>query len=216
MRDVIGPLLRILVVGLVLLVGAILLVPRPGTPPPAQATEYPEPLSVPTIELIDDSGKPFRTAELEGQFTLLFFGFTHCPDICPLSLQVLAVAVDRLRASRPRAVPDVVLVSVDPQRDSPDRLRQYLDNFDPSFRGVTGEAEALQPLLGAFGITVMRQPLAGDNYNMTHNPQVFVIGPEAQLIAILSRAEDPEIVAQDFLRIRERHLSGSAGTRRAR
>lgn len=211
----IGPLLRILVVGLVLLVAAMFLLPRPTVPPPELATELPDPLPVPMLELVNDAGGAFRTADLEQKFTLVFFGFTHCPDICPLSLQVLATAVDRLEENQPNLVPDVMLVSVDPDRDDPDRLRDYLDNFDPAFRGVTGRESALDPLIRTFGISVMRQELPGGSYNMTHNPQVFVIGPGAELIAIMSKAEDAEVLARDFLRIRQRYLSGAVRSNRS-
>jgi len=208
-------MLRILVVGLVLLVAAFVMQPRQSVPPPELATEYPDPLPVPSVELTDDTGGVYRTEDLEQRFTLMFFGFTHCPDVCPLSMQVLAAAIDTIEANQPNLVPDVVLVSVDPARDSPSRMREYLDNFDPAFRGVTGANGRLDPLLDAFGITVMRQALAGNNYNMTHNAQVFVIGPQAQLIAIMSKAEDARLVASDFLKIRQRFLSGAVRNNRS-
>ncbi len=204
--------MRILIPALVLLVAATIWLVRVDVPPPELATEYPEARMLPEVELTDDTGARFRKSDLQDRFTLMFFGFTHCPDICPLSLQVLAAARASLRETAPGAVPDVVLVSVDSERDTPQRLREYLDNFDSQFIGVTAPRSGLDPLLQQFGVTVMRQELAGDNYNMTHNPQVFVIGPNADLIAIMSRAENPATVAQDYLRIRQRYLNGSIGT----
>jgi protein SCO1/2 len=216
MRYVIGPMLRILVVGLVLLVAIALWLPRPSMPPPEQATELPEPLPLPAFSLTSDAGRAFTPADLEQRFTLMFFGFTHCPDVCPLSLQVLAEAARSLRARIGESAPEVVLVSVDPDRDTPERLREYLDHFDSEFIGVTGPRASLDPLIGAFGVTVMRQELPGENYNMTHNPQVFVIGPEAALIAIMSKAENPELVASDFLRIRDRYRKNAVRPAAAR
>lgn len=209
-----GSILRILVPALVVLVAASLFLSRPNVPPPELATELPEPLAVPDMALTDQTGAEFTKADLAGHFTLMFFGYTNCPDVCPLSLQVLATAQKSMRESRPaRQLPEVLLVSVDPKRDSPERLREYLAYFDSSFVGVTGSDDNLAPLLARFGVSVMRQELAGEAYTMTHSAQVFVIGPRAELIAILGKAEKPATVAQDYFRIRERYLNGSIGTR---
>lgn len=187
------------------------LFPNASVPPPENATEYAQPLDLPELDLLSHREMRFGRPDLVGRFTLMFFGFTHCPDICPLSLQVLAAAVDSIRTGQPGAEPQVVLISVDPDRDSPARLADYLANFDSEFIGATASNGGLEPLLRRFGVTVMRQALGGANYSMTHNPQVFVIGPEAQLIAIISNAEDPELVVRDYLRIRSRYLSGRSG-----
>ena len=186
--------------------------PRGAVPPPEAATELPSALALPDVALIDEHGAPFRTADLAGQYSLLFFGFTYCPDVCPLSMQVLAQALDRLEESNIRTLPTVVLISVDPARDTPDRLTRYLDNFDPAFIGATASDRELEPLLRTLGVTVMKHAMPGDGYNMTHNPQVFVLGPDADVIAIMSKADDPEAVVRDFLRIRQRHARGLLGS----
>jgi len=207
----VGGMLRILIPSLLLLVAAMLWFARVDVPPPELATELAAPRELPELTLTDHDGRSFGTADFEGGFTLMFFGFTNCPDICPISLQVLATAVRAMREKAIEPLPDVVLVSVDPARDSPERLREYLAHFDPGFIGVTGPRENLAPLLEQFGVTVMRQSLAGENYNMTHSPQVFVIGPRAELIAIMRRAENADDVVRDYLRIRQRYSNGSLG-----
>jgi protein SCO1/2 len=197
-------MLRILVVGLVLLVGAMLLLPRgaPPVPAPTVATALPEPRPLPDIELVDTAGRPFGVADLRGEFSLLFFGFTHCPDICPLTLQVLAAARDRLSDA---TAPRVVFVSVDPYRDTPERIRDYLANFDPDFVGVTGSDEALAPWIQALGVTVHKNERDGEHYNVTHNGTIYVINPDAELIGIFGgTSHEAETVATDFARLRAR------------
>ena len=194
--------------GFAALVGALFVAACSQTPPPAPvaATLLGPPLALPEVALTDKSGEAFTTGRLNGQFNLLFFGFTHCPDICPLTLAVLA----RMGAewSTPHIdVPQVVFVSVDPARDDPERIDSYLDHFDPAFQGVTGPREAMDPWLKALGVAVHVDPHAeGEPYTVTHNSTVFVVGPGAELIAVFSPPHDPAVIAADFLRIREHYL----------
>ena len=206
-------LLRVILVALVLLVAAMMFLPRQAVPPPSAATELPQPLDLPAVAFTDELGAPFTTADLGGEFSLVFFGFTNCPDICPLTMQVLAAAQASLRERGQRFVPRVVLVSVDPDRDDAERLRAYVTAFDPEFKGITAPTQDLAPLLAKLGVVVMRHEHAGGSYSMTHNPQVFVTSPAGQVVAILSKAEDAETVATDFLRIRQRFINGTIGQR---
>jgi protein SCO1/2 len=203
-------MLRVLVVALVLLVAAMLMIPRnrettPGAPGARTqvATVLPQPRPLPDFALTDTSGLEFTRASLRGRHRLLFFGFTHCPDICPLTLQVLATAVDEISARAPELVPEVVFVSVDPRRDTPDRVREYLRNFDAEFRGVVGSDEALEPLIDALGVTVHKVETDGEHYNVVHNGTVFVIDPDAALVAIFGGSSHAaEVMVTDYLRIR--------------
>jgi protein SCO1/2 len=191
------------------MVAAVALMPRRSVPPPEAATEWPQQRALPAVMATDQHGTTISTAELTDRFTLLFFGFTNCPDICPLSMAVLAEANRRLEESR-RTPPRVVLVSVDPQRDTPEVLGDYLERFDSRFIGLTASEPALAPLLEALGVTVMKQPLGERHYTVTHNPQVFVIAPNGNVIATLSRAESADAVVRDYQRIRARFLSGAS------
>ena len=209
-------ILRILIVGLVLLVAATLLLPRGNVPPPDNATELPAPLALPDIEFTDQHGTTVRTQDLAGRFSLVFFGFTHCPDICPLTMQVLARALDRLEAANVRTRPTVVLISVDPARDTSERLGSYLANFHGEFVGLRASEDVLAPLLERLGITVMKHSVAGSSYTVTHNPQVFVMSPKAEVIAIIAKADDPEAIVTDFQRIRQRYARGLLGANNRR
>ncbi len=202
-------LLRILVLGLVLMVAVVALIPRRSIPPPEAATEWPEARALPATQFVDHNGDAFASSQLTGRFTLMFFGFTHCPDICPTSMAVLAQAAGQLRESRV-PVPRVVLVSVDPGRDTPAQLRGYLANFDPEFIGLTTAEDELEPLRTALGVSVMKQSLEGAQYTMTHNPQVYVISPRGDVVATLSSAESADAVVRDYQRIRARFLSGAS------
>ena len=204
-------LLRILVVALIVLVAAMALMPRRSVPPPEAATEWPQQRALPVVQFTDQHGATFSSADLAERFSLLFFGFTNCPDICPTSLAVLAQAMEQLAQSRTPA-PRVVLISVDPDRDTPQALREYLERFDPEFTGLTTSEASLAPLREALGVTVMKQSLGGAQYTVTHNPQVFVVAPNAHVIATISSASDPAAVVRDYRRIRARFLSGAAAS----
>lgn len=201
-------MLRILVLGLIAMVAAVALIPRRTIPPPEAATEWPQPRALPATSFTDHNGNAFASADLTQRFTLMFFGFANCPDICPTSLAVLAQASARLRDSRVPA-PRVVLVSVDPARDTPEVLREYLANFDPEFIGLTTDAAELEAMRRDLGVTVMRQSLGGEQYTMTHNPQVYVLAPSGSVIATLSSATSADEVVRDYQRIRARFLSGA-------
>jgi len=201
-------MLRILVVSLVLLVAAMVMMPRNRETnvqrTAAQAaTVLPQPRPLPEFALTDAAGREFTRASLRGRHRLLFFGFTHCPDICPLTLQVLATVVDEITARAPELAPEVVFVSVDPSRDTPDRIREYLRNFDAQFIGVRGSDEALEPLIQTLGVTVHKVEVDGENYNVVHNGTVFVIDPDAALVAVFGgSSHDAKVMVSDYLRIR--------------
>ncbi|MDE0006603.1 MAG: SCO family protein [Rhodospirillaceae bacterium] len=175
-------------------------------PPPVAATLLEPPLELPEVSLTDKTGETFTTELLNGRFNLLFFGFTHCPDICPLTLAVLARM--GVEWNTPHIdVPQVVFVSVDPARDDAERIDNYLGHFDPAFQGVTGPREAMDPWLKALGVAVHVDPHAeGEPYTVTHNSTVYVVGPGSELIAVFSPPHDSAVIAADFLRIRDHYL----------
>src|SRR5687768_14121154 len=124
-------MLRILVVALVVLVAAMFLLPRGQRgAAPQTATVLPEPRPLPDVRFVDKSGREAHLRDLEGNFTLLFFGFTNCPDVCPLTLSLLAEVRADIASRAPRLIPQVLFVSVDPNRDTPERIAAYLNGFD--------------------------------------------------------------------------------------
>jgi len=198
-------MMRILVVALVVLVAAMVMFPRGDHGALRAATLLPEPRALPEVTLVDSQGQALHLRDLRGRFTLLFFGFTNCPDVCPLTLKALADARAELARRAPRIVPpQVVFVSVDPRRDSAKRIATYVAQFDPTFIGATAPDRALQPLLATLGVTVEKHALGDASYNVMHSATVYVLDPEGQWIAVANGPHDPVVVATDYLKIRQR------------
>jgi protein SCO1 len=199
-----GGLLRVLVVGLVLLVAVMFMVPRAPSPTSA-ATVLTEARALPAVALVDAHGSRLDLDAFRGRFTLLYFGFTQCPDICPLTLKALADARTKVGERAPQAVPQVVFVSVDPERDTPAAIAEYLGHFDAAFVGATGSDSGLAPLVAALGVTVETHHHVDGHYSVTHNDTVYVIGPNAELVAVASGPHDPATLASDYIKILRRY-----------
>ena len=166
------------------------------------ATVLPERRALPEFELRDQNGAPFTRASLEGRTSLVFFGFTHCPDICPATLQQLAVARDRLAATAGGSddtLPEIILISVDPARDTPETLGRYVEYFGDGITGATASPEDLLVLTSALGIFFEPVPTGdGSNYTVNHSTAVLVIDPQARLQAIFSAPHSIEAFVQDL------------------
>jgi protein SCO1/2 len=197
-------MLRILVIALVALVAVMFLLPRPDVPPPIEvATVLDAPRDLPAVALTDADGRPFEIGDLAGRHALVFFGFTNCPDICPITLAVIAEAVDTLREAAPALVPEVLFVSVDPARDSPERIRAYVRGFDESFIGATASEPALEPLLATLHVTVHKEVVDDAVYNVVHNGTIFVLDDAGRWIALFGGSSHrPEIIVGDYLALR--------------
>jgi protein SCO1/2 len=206
-------MLRIVVVFLVVLVAAMFLLPRGQRgAPPQNATELPQATPLADVRFVDKSGSDAHLGDFKGNFTLLFFGFTNCPDVCPLTLAMLAQVRADIARRAPRFTPRVLFVSVDPSRDTPEKISAYLQGFDPEFLGVTAPDAELEPLLKQLGVAVEKQHDhgGGGNYNVVHNSAIYVLDQNAEWIAVSTGPHDPKVFASDFLRIRQRH-AGAGG-----
>jgi protein SCO1 len=186
------------------LILARLLTPARIAPPETErATVLPEPRSLPPLELIDQDGRALPAGFFASHWTLVFFGFTQCPDICPTTLATLAQVRAQLADLPEVARPRVLLVSVDPERDPPERLAAYVRFFDPSFLGATGSAEATAAAAAAFGVPYARVEMPEGGYTMDHGSGLFLVGPGGGLVAYLSAPHEAAIIARDFRRILE-------------
>ncbi len=132
--------------------------------------------------LSDLSGKRFDNTALTGHNSLLFFGFTSCPDVCPTTLAALAP----LLRQPPLPELQVLFVSVDPGRDRPETLRPYLASFDPHIVGLTGSAAALAPLLHSLGAIAERVALPDGSYTMDHTATLYLLDPQGRMTAVFS------------------------------
>jgi protein SCO1/2 len=144
--------------------------PRPGE---LRGSILPEPLLKTDFTLTTTAGEAFDfRAETEGYVTLLFFGYTYCPDICPVHMASIAAVLKKLPPQTARRI-KVVMVSVDPERDTPERFRAWLDNFDRSFIGLTGTPEELATIQQAFYLPVAVRQGEGPDYSVGHSTAVI-------------------------------------------
>src|SRR5215467_8904873 len=129
-----------------------------------------------------------------GAPTLVFFGFTHCPDVCPTTLLKLA----QVRRHTAIAGLRVLFISVDPQRDTPPQLGQYVHAFDPQFQGLTGDPATIKRLAANFGVAMSRVELPGGDYTMDHSAVVFVLDDAARIVAIFTPPFDVAALGADL------------------
>jgi len=153
---------------------------------PASALVLPATNPVPEFSLLNQHGEAVDQAVFEGQWDLVFFGFTHCPDICPTTLQVLASAKKALAENGRQTLPRIVLVSVDPERDTPEILGEYVNYFGQGNLGLTGTLEEIRKLTGGLGIFFEKQPGDGENYAVDHSAAVLVIDPDGRFHSLFS------------------------------
>ncbi len=141
---------------------------------------------MPGFSLLDQASAPVNADTFRGQWDPLFFGFTNCPDICPTTLQTLANARRELAATGATTLPRIVLVSVDPERDTPELLGQYVDYFGEDNLAVTGKLEEIKKLTDALGIYFEKAPTEDGNYGVDHSAAVLVIDPMGEFLALFS------------------------------
>jgi len=165
-----------------LLTGTILTPPRP----------------LPAFTLQDTHRGTSSTASLANHWSVLFFGYTTCPDVCPTTLAQLATTHKLLGNLPIDSQPQFIFVSVDPKRDTVDKLSAYLNYFSPDFIGYTGLQQQIDSLTNSLGVPVMIQLAQDGSYTVDHSASLFVINPQQQLAAILSPPYQPETLAADL------------------
>ncbi len=168
---------------------------------PAQVTKafiIPTPDALPEFALVDQSTAEVTADTFRGQWDLVFFGFTNCPDICPTTLQILANAKRELIDSGAESLPRIVLVSVDPARDTPEVLGQYVEYFGEDILAVTGDLAEIVKLTSALGIYFEKSPTEGENYTVNHSAAVLVINPQAEFAALFSAPHVVENYVHDL------------------
>jgi len=153
------------------------------------------------FSLIDNQGRSFGPANLHGHWSLMFFGYTNCPDFCPTTLTTLAAVEKRLRAAK-AATPQVIFVSVDAKRDTPAQLAKYVPYFDPDFVGLTANDQpAIEALARKWGVAVAIRPATDGNYTVDHSGAIFVIDPAGKLAAVLTGPFTVEALQSDIQRL---------------
>ena len=205
----VNPRLRIALFAIVafvlgLFLARALLAPR-EVPVPAtvNATVLPQTRALPALNLIDQDGRPFTGEEFRNGWTFVFFGFTQCPDVCPTTLTLLAQTVKRLDDLPFASQPRVLLISVDPERDTPAVLKPYVTFFDSGFKGATGSLEGVQAAATAFGIPFQKMPLPNGGYTMDHGAGLFIVAPDGGIAGYSSPPHTAEGLASDFRSVQQ-------------
>ena len=164
------------------------------------ATLIPAPRPLQPFTLTDHHGNPFTEASLHDHWTLFSFGYTHCPDVCPTGLATLARFAARLGRDGDKVPIQVVFVSIDPQRDTLERLAAYVPYFDPGFIGVTGDDKALVQLTRQLGILFARvdQQDSAAGYLMDHTASFILTDPQGRYRAVFGVPQDDELMAREF------------------
>ena len=173
--------------------------------PDQMMTLFSDPKPLKVFALTDDRNRVFDLENLKGKWSFLFFGFTHCPDVCPTTLAVLAQAREHLAKNTVGAGNlQFVFVSVDPNRDTAAKLRQYVNHFDASFVGVTGDDAQIGNLAGQLGATYEVAIAPGvENYPVYHSTAVFLVDPRARYHAVFTPPLDAEAISRRFKVVRE-------------
>jgi protein SCO1/2 len=176
---------------------------------PQNATWLRDPRPLPEFELLSHAGQAFRKENLTGNWNFLFFGFTHCPDVCPTTLATLNKVLLQISESSATRPPGVVFVSVDPVRDSVAKLAAYVPYFNPVFIGLTGRPDEIQNLTGDMGVAVIYSPVepgpdeetpdAERNHTVDHSTALFLVDPMGRLAGIFGAPHKAETIIDDFL-----------------
>lgn len=164
----------------------------------AAATLLQPPRAMPPFSLLDTRTKPYANAQLQGHWSLLFFGFTACPDVCPTTMALLAQVQSALADLPPAQKPQVVFISIDPRRDTPEKLAAYLHFFSPDFVGLTGEQAQLDALTKSLGVPVIVHPLENGAYTLDHSSAIFMIDPKGRLRALFSAPHTVAALSADI------------------
>jgi len=176
-------------------------VSQPAVASLESGTSYPAPRPVPPFNLLDTHGAAASPATLRGHPTLVFFGFTHCPDVCPTTLAMLASVQKQVAlADKNLAGLRVALITVDPERDTPAALKDYLSSFNPRVMGVGGDAEALAAVAKAYRVYYKKVPLKDGDYTMDHTAIVYLMDKTGAFVAPFSLKRRPEDAAADLRR----------------
>jgi protein SCO1 len=180
------------IAGLVLCVGVIALIEgRSAGTGTVQAAAIGGPFN-----LIDQDGQPFSDHDLKGKTFLVFFGFTHCPDVCPTTLFEISEIMRTLGPEADRTA--ALFISVDPERDTPQAMKDYLSSFDPHLRGLTGDAAALAAVAKAYRVYYKKVPLEGGDYTMDHTAIVYLMDKDGRFVAPFNMRRTADAAAADL------------------
>ena len=156
------------------------------------------PRAFPDFTLTDHRGQIFTNENLKNVWNFIFFGYTHCPDVCPLTLSTIDQVVNNI-ATQNEMAPQTVFISVDPKRDTSKQLSDYVRYFNPNMIGLTGNNEALKSLTQALGVVYTSPANNGnENYLVDHSAHIFLVAPNGNLVALFSTPHETQTITDDF------------------
>ncbi|MCP4332429.1 MAG: SCO family protein [Gammaproteobacteria bacterium] len=151
------------------------------------------------FSLVDHSGKPVTDRDFRGKFMLVFFGYTSCPDVCPMDLQIIAQTLDELGKASDRLQP--IFISVDPARDTPEVVAEYASHFHPRLIGLTGSRQQTAAAARNYGVISMKFIDENDpwNYSINHSALTYLLGPDGRFVAAFDHGTDAETLTSGIL-----------------
>jgi protein SCO1 len=150
------------------------------------------------FQLTDQAGQPVTDKDLRGKPTLIFFGFTHCPDVCPTSLFEISEVLRAMGKDADRV--NAYFISVDPERDTTDAMKEYLASFDPHLKGLTGSPEAVAKVISSYRVYAKKVPLKDGDYTMDHTALIYLMDRDGKFVAPFNLKRPPEAAAADLKR----------------
>lgn len=169
--------------------GVMVLVPRDVTRPSSVGGPF---------ELVNQDGKTVTDADFRGKPFLVFFGFTHCPDICPTTLFEVSEVLNRLGTDAEKV--NAIFVTVDPERDTPEKLKLYLSSFHPRLSALSGSPAQTEAIKKAYFVYAKRVPLEGGGYTMDHTSVVYLMDKQGKFVAPFNLKRDADAAAADLRR----------------
>ena len=150
------------------------------------------------FQLTDQAGQTVTEKNLVGRPTLIFFGFTHCPDVCPTSLFEISEVLRAMGGDADRV--NAYFISVDPERDTAVAMKDYLSSFDPHLKGLTGDADAVAKVVSGFRVYAKKVPLKDGDYTMDHTALIYLMDRDGKFVAPFNLKRTPEEAAKDLKR----------------
>ena len=132
------------------------------------------------FSLIDQNGEKRTSADFRGRYMLIYFGYSSCPDVCPTTLSLMADALDKLGPRADKVVP--LFITVDPERDTPAKLKPYVASFGPRFVGLTADLATIKKVAALYRVYLKKEPLPGGNYAMDHSSVIYLMGPDGKFV----------------------------------
>lgn len=165
------------------------------------ATIFSQPREIKPFQLYSTPGKSFTLEDLKGHYTLIFFGFTHCPDLCPTTLSILNQSYTQLQNEKVKTLPQILFISVDPERDTIPVIKKYLSSFNAAFIGATADNAQIDQLTREMNVLYAKVANAGgdaENYTIDHSGTLIIVNPEGQFYGVFTMPHEAQKIAADM------------------